>query len=165
MTTTQTKKTRFNFSTNTLNAESRTAKPIKTKKLSDKQCANLYIYRYANGRMAFYFRINETITAAANGVKGKYKKVEVYLADFEPYGPSEQIETMRLEVAARRAAKKDNKPIVQDPLFSTITLKFIKEGLEGFRISYLSTRKNKMVKYDAKSKVQIKNNLLNCSSS
>lgn len=161
MTTTQTKKTRFNFSTNTLNAESRTAKPIKTKKLSDKQCANLYVYRYANGRMAFYFRINETITAAANGVKGKYKKVEVYLADFEPYGPSEQIETMRLEVAARRAAKKDNKPIVQDPLFSTITLKFIKEGLEGFRISYLSTRKNKMVKYDANSKKQIKNNLLN----
>ncbi len=79
MTKTNNNKTRLNFSTNTLNEESRKAKSAKTKKLSDKQCPNLFFYRYPNGRMAAYFRINETITPAVNGVKWKYKKVEVYL--------------------------------------------------------------------------------------
>ena len=147
----------FDFTTNKLNSLSREPKSIKSKpqKFSDTGCKNLFLYRYRAGRMAFYIRYNETIS------KGKYRKKEIYLSDFEPYGPADQVENIRIEVNQRNKSRKDEAPLIHDPLFSSVVLKFIKEGLEGLRVKYITQRKGFMEKYNPKHKRQIKTMLLN----
>ena len=147
----------FDFTTNKLNSLSREPKSIKSKpqKFSDTGCKNLFLYRYRAGRMAFYIRYNETIS------KGKYRKKEIYLSDFEPYGPADQVENIRIEVNQRNKSRKDEAPLIHDPLFSSVILKFIKEGLEGLRVKYITQRKGFMEKYNPKHKRQIKTMLLN----
>jgi len=147
----------FDFSTNQLNKLSREPNPEgkKPQKHSDSGCKNLFVYRYKNGRIAFYMRYNETIS------KGKYRKKEIYLSDFIPYGPAEQVDEVRIEVSKRNQSRKEDKPVVHDPIFSTIVIKFVREGLEGFRLKYLTKRRGTMRKYDEKNKKQIRNICLN----
>ena len=86
---------------------------------------------------------------------------KIYLSDFEPYGPADLVENIRIEVNQRNKSRKDEAPLIHDPLFSSVILKFIKEGLEGLRVKYITQRKGFMEKYNPKHKRQIKTMLLN----
>lgn len=103
----------------------------------------------ASGTKTFFYRYKD------QDKKIKLKKIFRFIEDAQ----TNTVEEARLKVLEYQKAKRDGKPIKEENTKTVhyLAKKFLSEALEGYRVSYLIGKSKLMVKYEDKTKREIKN--------